>query len=122
MRNVSMPALLLSILAVGITMAVAGAWGMGMTRVRVINASERELRSLEVKFPGRVCHYEKVALQAEVRCEGRADRDGYVEVSYRLGEGAAQHVVSKEYVSPSMGWRGSLLLRPDGSLDATESR
>ncbi|WP_342379528.1 hypothetical protein NVS55_08645 [Myxococcus stipitatus] len=75
MRKFPMPALLLSILAVGIIVAVAGTWRMGRTNILVVNASGRELRSLEVKFPGRACRYENVALRAEVQCEGRADRD-----------------------------------------------
>ncbi|NOK00646.1 MULTISPECIES: hypothetical protein [Myxococcus] len=122
MRKVSTPLLLLSICAVGIIMAVGATWWMGMTSILVVNASERELRSLEVKFPGRTCRYENVAPQAEVRCEGRADGDGYVEVSYRFDEGAELGVFSTKYVNPTLGWRGSMLLRPDGTIDATRAR
>lgn len=122
MRRVSTPILLLSICVVGIIMATGATWWMSRTSILVVNASERELRSLEVKFPGRTCRYESVAPQSEVRCEGRADKDGYVEVSYRFDEGAELRVVSTKYVNPSLGWQGSMLLRPDGIIDLTAAQ
>ncbi|ATB46235.1 hypothetical protein [Corallococcus macrosporus] len=122
MRKVSTPTLLLSICAVGIIMAVGATWWMGRTSILFVNASGRELRSLEVKFPGRTCRYEGLAPQAEVRCEGRADGDGSVEVSYRFEEGAEPGVSATVYVNPTLGWRGSMVLRPDGTIDATGAR
>ncbi|GHG69721.1 hypothetical protein [Comamonas sp. JC664] len=122
MREVSKPTLIFSLCAVGIIMAVGAMWWTGRTHILVVNASERALRSLEVKFPGRTCRYENVAPQAEVPCEGRADGDGYVEVSYRFGEGAELGVFSTEYVNSALGWRGSLVLRPDGTVDAIRDR
>ncbi|AEI61968.1 hypothetical protein [Corallococcus macrosporus] len=122
MRNVSTPTLLLSICAIGLILAVGAAWWMGRTSILVVNASERELWSLEVKFPGRTCRYEAVAPQAEVLCEGRADRDGDVEVSYRFDEGGELGVFSTEYVNPTLGWQGSMVLRPDGTIDVTRAR
>ncbi|AKQ68581.1 hypothetical protein A176_005493 [Myxococcus hansupus] len=122
MREVSKPTLILSVCAVGILMAAGAMWWMGRTSILFVNGSERELRSLEVKFPGRTCRYENVAPQSELQCEGRADGDGNVEVSYRFDEGAELGVFSTKYVNSALGWRGSLVLRPDGTVDATGAR
>lgn len=122
MREVSKPILILSLCVVGILMAVGAMWWTGGTSILVVNASERALRSLDVKFPGHTCRYENIAPRAEVTCEGRADGDGYVEVSYRFEDGAELGVFSTEYVNSALGWRGSLVLRPDGTVDATRAR
>jgi hypothetical protein len=93
-------------------------WWMGRTEISVVNETGQELETLDVGFPGRECGFRAVPPHAERTCSGRADRDGYISVSYRLRSGGGRTVEMEEYVNFTFGWRGVLTLRPEGGVEA----
>lgn len=104
----------------GLWASLAGLmWGwMGRTEISVVNETGHELETLDVRFAGRECGFRAVPSRAERTCSGRADRDGYISVSYRLRGGGGRAVETGEYVNFTLGWRGVLTLGPAGGVEA----
>jgi len=99
-------------------MTLAVSWWMGRTEISVVNETGQELEALAIGFPGRTCEFRAIPNRAARTCSGRAARDGYLSVAYRLRGGGGRSLETEEYVNFTLGWRGMLLLRPEGKVEA----
>jgi hypothetical protein len=116
-RNRHPLALLFLVLGIGVGMATGGWYFTSRTKVEVVNESGHELAELSISLPGRTCAYENVPFRARRSCNGRANGDGPVELYLRLASGVGRRVTTETYMSPALGWRGSLILRADGTIE-----
>jgi hypothetical protein len=99
-------------------MTLAIWWWIGQTAISVVNETGQELEALVIGFPGRTCEFRAIPSHAARTCGGRAERDGYISVAYRLRGGGGTTLDTEEYVNFTLGWRGMLILRPEGKVEA----
>lgn len=100
-----------------VCLAFAVSWWLGRTEIRVVNQSGHKLDALQITFPGGGCDFQGVARDAERACHGRASHDGYIAITYRASSSSERSIDTGEYVNFTFGWRGILILRPDGQVD-----
>jgi hypothetical protein len=110
-------ALVFLVLGIGVVMAAGGWLFTSRTKVEFVNESGHELAELSVSFPGQACAYENVPARARRNCNGRANGDGPVVLYFRPASGVGRRVATETYMSPALGWRGSLILRADGTIE-----